>query len=119
MLTLLILVTCSHGGLSADMDTPHPAPLLVFRQVVSLASDPSASANDDLGDSLEAVLADKVSSARCHAHCSAQLLCPGSPECMRCVRVCRLLREGPAWSNLCQAPGLCRGGCQVIIALLF
>ena len=113
MLTrLTILLTSALTSLSADLDTrPHP-PLMVFRQVVSLASDPSVSPAIAASD-LEAVLADKVSSARCHAHCSAHLGCPGSPECGRCVRVCDLLREGPAWTNLCEAPGLCREGCQV------
>ena len=113
MLTrLTILLTSSLTSLTADLDTRPPPPLMVFRQVVSLASDPSVSPAIAASD-LEAVLADKVSSARCHAHCSAQLACPGSPECGRCVRVCDLLREGPAWTNLCEAPGLCREGCQV------
>ena len=113
MLThMTILLASSLASLPADMDPRPPPPLLVFRQVVSLASDPSVSPAMAASE-LEAVLADKVTSARCHAHCSAQLSCPGSPQCARCVRVCDLLREGPAWANLCEAPGLCREGCQV------
>ena len=116
MLThIAILLAWSLTSLPSDLDPrPHP-PLLVFRQVVSLASDPSASPATAASE-LEAVLKDKVTSARCHAHCSAQLTCPGSPQCARCVRVCDLLREGPAWANLCEAPGLCREGCQVACA---
>ena len=113
MLTLNVLLLILVTRLSADLDSQPPPPLLVFRQVVSLSSDPSVSpAISDAAD-LEAVLAHQVSRARCHAHCSAQLTCPRSPQCARCVRVCDLLREGPVWTNLCEAPGLCSEGCQV------
>ena len=109
----VLLLTSSLASLPAD---PRPPPLLVFPQVVSLASDPSVSAAPDLRDAeLEAVLAGQVSGARCHAHCSSVLDCP-APQCARCRRVCDLLREGPVWTNLCGAPGLCSEGCQVACA---
>ena len=113
MLQRLAILLTSLTSLFADLDPRPPPPLLVFRQVVSLSSDPSVSPAMSEAADLEAVLAGQVSSARCHAHCSAQLTCPGSPQCARCVRVCDLLREGPVWTNLCEAPGLCSEGCQV------
>ena len=61
MLTRLAILLTSLTSLSADLD-PSP-PLLVFRQVVSLSSDPSVSPALGEAADLEAVLAGQVSSA--------------------------------------------------------
>ena len=117
---ILLLVVCVEAALE---DTPPDTeeaeaspPLIVFSEVVSLASDLTHEAADTAEAGLEAVLAPQLAAARCHAHCSAHW--PGDrrgQQHARCVRVCRLLVSAPAWANICHAPGpaLCGPGCRV------
>ena len=63
ILTRLAILLTSLTSLCADLDPRPPPPLLVFRQVVSLSSDPSVSPAMSEAADLEAVLAGQVSSA--------------------------------------------------------
>ena len=113
MITLLYIVITLYLHISSTSSTR--TPLYVFSQVMSLpATTTDYSHTSKEYKNIETLLSSEIHIAKCQASCIKNFSpCSTSSSCTQCKRMCRLLEETPAWSNICSAPGLCKPGCQI------